>query len=74
MTKLQNNYKMYMKTLIYLNSKIINLILVVKGQNIDLLSIIMCFDNVTYKQSTPSFSKTTIDFSIEERLIREITM
>ena len=34
----------------------------------------MCFDNVTKKQSAPSFSKTPIDFSIEELFLREITM
>ena len=51
---------MHMKTLIYIISRIRNLILAFKGQIIDLLSIIMCFDNVTYKQSAPSFSKTTL--------------
>ena len=34
----------------------------------------MCFGNVTNSQSAPSFAKTTIDFSIEERLLREVTM
>ena len=43
--KLQKTYKMYMKTLTYLISKIKTLILAVKDQKIDLLSIIMCFDS-----------------------------
>ena len=73
--KLWNTYKMHMKTLNNLISRIRNHILVVKGQKIDLLSIIMCFDNVTNKQSAPSFAKTTLSFFlIEERLLREITM
>ena len=36
---------MYMKVLIYIISRIRNLILVFKGQIIHLLSIIMCFDS-----------------------------
>ena len=64
-----------MKTLIHIISRIRNLILAFQGQIIDLLSFIMCFDNVTNRQSAPSFSKNDfIDFSIEERLLREITM
>ena len=51
---------MYMKVLIYIISRIRNLIIAFKGQIIHLLSIIMCFDNVTNKQSAPSFSKTTL--------------
>ena len=51
---------MYMKTLIYIISRIRNLILAFKGQIFDLLSFIMCFDNVTNNQSAPSFSKTTL--------------
>ena len=51
---------MYMKTFIYIISLRRNLILAFKGQIINLLSIIMCFDNVTNKQSAPSFSKTTL--------------
>ena len=51
---------MYVKTLIYIISRIRNLILAFKGQIIDLLSINLCFDNVTNKQSAPSFSKTTL--------------
>ena len=51
---------MYLKTFIYIFSGIRNLILAFNGQILDLLSIIMRFDNVTYKQSAPSFSKMTI--------------
>ena len=51
---------MYMKTLIYLISRIRYLILAVKGQKIDLQSIIMCSANVTNKQSAPLFSKTAV--------------
>ena len=51
---------MYMKTLIYIISRIRNLILAFQGQIIDLLSFIMCFDNVTNKPSSPSFSKTPL--------------
>ena len=42
-----------MKTLNYIISRIKNLILAFRGQIIDLLSIIMCFDNVANKQSAP---------------------
>ena len=72
--KIRKTFKMYMKVLIYIISRIRNLILAFKGQIIHLISIIRCIDNVTNKQSAPSFSKTTIDFPIEERLLREITM
>ena len=47
-------HKMYIKTLTYLISRIRNLILAVKDQNIILFSIHMCFDNVAKKQSAPS--------------------
>ena len=57
---MRKTYKMYMKTLVYIISRIGNLILAFKGQITDLLSIIVCFDNVTNKQSTPSFSKTAL--------------
>ena len=58
--KIRKTIKMYMKVLIYIISRIRNLILAFKGQIIHLLSIIMCFDNVTNKQSAPSFSKMTL--------------
>ena len=61
---------MYMKTLIYLISRIRYLILAVKGKNNQLIKHHYVFSNVTNKQSAPSFSK----ISIEERLLREITM
>ena len=65
----------HMKTLIYLISRIRYLILAVKGQNNRLIKHRYVFCNVTNKQSAPSFSKNSfIDFSIEERLLREITM
>ena len=51
---------MYLKTLIYIISRIRNIILAFKGQIIHLLSIIMYFDNVTDQQSAPSFSKMTL--------------
>ena len=58
--KIRKTIIMYMKVLIYIISRIRNLILAFKGQIIHLFSIIMCFDNVTNKQSDPSFSKTTL--------------
>ena len=51
---------MYMKTLIYIISRIRNFILAFKGQIIHLLSIIKCFANETNKQTAPSFSKMTL--------------
>ena len=51
---------MYMKTLIYIISRIRNLILAFNDQIIHVLRIIMCFDNVTNTQSAPSFSKTVL--------------
>ena len=53
-------YKMYIKTLIYLISRIRYLILAVKGQNNRLKKHHYVFCNVTYKQYAPSFSKTAL--------------
>ena len=73
--KILRTYKMYMKTLIYLISRIRYLILAVKGQNSQLIKHHYVFCNVTNKQFAPLFSKNSfIDFSIEERLLREIAM
>ena len=58
--KIWKTFKMYMKVLIFIISRIRNLILAFKGQIINLLSIIMCFDNVSNKQSALSFSKLTL--------------
>ena len=51
---------MYMKTLIYLISRIRYLILAVKGKNNRLIKHHYVFSNVTNKQSAPSFSKTAL--------------
>ena len=53
---MSSDLKMYMKVLLYIISRIRNLILALKGQIIHLLSIIMCFDNVTNKQSAPGIA------------------
>ena len=63
---------MYMKTLIYMISRIRSHYIAVKGHNSRLIKHHYVFRNVTNKQSAPSFSKNSfIDFSIEERLLRE---
>ena len=51
---------MYVKTLIYLISRIRYLILAMKGQNNRLIKHRYAFCNVTNKQSAPSFSKTAL--------------
>ena len=51
---------MYMKTLIYLISRIRYLILAVKGQNNRLIKHRNVFCNATHRQSAPSFSKTAL--------------
>ena len=58
--KVLKTYKMYMKTLIYLISKIRYLILAMKGQNSWLIKHHYVFRNETNKQSAPSFSKTAL--------------
>ena len=51
---------MYMKTLIYLISRIRYLILAAKGQINRLIKHHNVFSNVINKQSAPSFSKTAL--------------
>ena len=58
--KILKNYTRYMKTVIYLFSRIRYLILAVKGQNNRLKKHHHVFCNVNNKQSTPSFSKTAL--------------
>ena len=58
--KILSTYKMCMKTLIHLISKIRCLILAVKGQNKRLIKHHYVFCNITNKQSAPSFPKTAL--------------